>query len=111
MDRAALLKHVRTTHFAPADRERALADAQRIARYLHRSGADRVVGIGSAFDTQRAFTTRSDIDLAVRGLEPSTFYTVSARAANLTSFALDLIPLECATALLRRVVEARGVEL
>lgn len=111
MDRAALLKHVRATHFAPGDRERALADAQRLASYLYRSGAQRVVGIGSVFDSQRAFTTRSDIDLAVAGIEPSAFYAVSARAAGMTGFELDLIPLECATALLRRIVDARGVEL
>ena len=111
MDRTALLGHIRKTHFAPGDRTLALVDAQRIARYLYCRGARRVVGIGSVFDTQRTFTTQSDIDLAVEGIEPRTFYNVSARAANLTGFELDLIPLECATAPLRHVVDVQGVEL
>ena len=111
MDRAALLKHLRATHFASGDRALARAHAQRIARLLYGSGARRVVGIGSVFEAERPFTAHSDIDLAVEGIEPSAFYGVSAEAANLTSFALDLIPLECATLPLRRVVDTRGVEL
>lgn len=111
MDRSVLLDHIRRTRFAPGDKALALADAQRIARFLHGTGARRVVGIGSVFDAQRAFTRRSDIDLVVEGIEPAAFYAVSARAANLTDRHLDLTPLECASESLRRVVEAQGVEL
>ena len=111
MDRSVLLSHIRRTRFAPGDKARALADARRIARYLHGAGACRVIGIGSAFEPQRTFTSRSDIDLVAEGLDPGAFYAVSARAANLTDYHLDLTPLECATESLRRVVEAQGVEL
>ena len=111
MDRSVLLRHIRRTRFAPGDKARALVDAHRIARYLHRAGACRVVGIGSAFEPKRAFTPRSDIDLVVEGIDPGAFYAVSAQAANLTDFHLDLTPLECATEPLRRVAEAQGVEL
>ena len=111
MDRSALLEHLRATHFALGDRALALADARRIARHLYDSGATRVVGIGSAFDADRRFTARSDIDLAAEGIDPAAFYRVLAQAASMTDFALDLTPLECATAAMRRVVNEQGVEL
>lgn len=111
MNRATLLQHLRATRFAPGDRGRALADAHRVADFLYASGARRVLGIGSAFEGTRMFTSRSDIDLVVEGVAPSEFYAVSARAANLTDFPLDLTPLECATAALHRVVNAEGVPL
>ena len=56
MDRAGLLAHIRATHFESGDRDRAVADARRITRFLERSGARRVVGIGSAFDRTREET-------------------------------------------------------
>ena len=79
MDRRALLRHLRATHFESGDRTLAVSDARRIARFLGRSGAQKVVGIGSAFDSQRPFTHRSDIDLVVEGIDPGSFYSVSAR--------------------------------
>lgn len=111
MDRETLLNHLRRTHFESGDRERALADARRIAAYLQVHGAVRVVGIGSAFEATRPFTDRSDIDLVVAGIEPRRFYAVSAAAAALTDFSLDLTPLETATAGLRETVEHDGVDL
>ena len=111
MDCADLLAHLRATHFESGDRERARSDARRIARYLVREGARRVVGIGSAFDARRSFTDRSDIDLVVEGLEAREFYSVSARAAAMTRFRLDLTPLEAATPDLRRIAREEGVEL
>ena len=111
MDRETLLKHIRTTHFESGDRELALADARRIAAYLVEQGASRVVGIGSAFEPARPFTDRSDIDLVVEGIEPARFFSVSAGAAAMTDFGLDLTPLEVATEALRRVVRESGVEL
>lgn len=111
MDRSALLRHLRRTRFAPGDRAPALADAKRIARRLRERGARRVIGIGSLFEPERAFTSRSDIDLVVEGIEPSRFYAVSAQAAGLTDYRLDLTPLECATASLRRIADAHGVVL
>ena len=72
---------------------------------------DGVVGIGSAFDARRSFTHRSDIDLVVEGIDAREFYAVSARAAAMTGFRLDLTPLEAATPGLRRVAREEGVEL
>ena len=96
---------------SPATGEQALADARRIASYLVEQGASRVVGIGSAFEPSRPFTDRSDIDLVVEGIEPARFFAVSAGAAALTDFSLDLTPLEAATPALRRFVGEEGVEL
>ena len=111
MDRSALLDHLRATHFESGDRGLALSAARRIARFLKRNGARRVIGIGSTFDPWRPFTHRSDIDLVVEGIEPRRFYSVSARAAAMTDSRLDLIPAESATPALRRVVDESGAEL
>ena len=111
MDRDALLRHLRATHFESGDGCLALSDARRIAWFLVRNGAQRVAGIGSAFGPQRPFTHRSDIDLVVEGIDPATSYSVSARAAALTDFRLNLPPLESATPALLRVVGEQGVEL
>ena len=111
MDRAGLLNHLRATHFESGDRERALADARRIVAHLRNEGATRVVGIGSAFETTRPFTDRSDIDLVAEGIDPRRFFAVSASAARLTNFNLDLTPLETLTAAFRDSVDKYGVEL
>lgn len=108
MDRETLLKHIRVTHFESGDRELALSDARRISAYLVEQGASRVVEIGSAFEPSRPFTDRSDIDLVVEGIEPARFFSVSAAAAAMTDFRLDLTPLEVATEALRRVVTESG---
>ena len=92
MKRSVLLDHLRATHLKSGDRELALSNARRIARFLRSSGARRVVGIGSAFDPARPFTRRSDIDLVVEGIAPRMFYSVSARAAAMTNFDLDVTP-------------------
>lgn len=111
MDRRVFLAHVRRTRFAAGDRAAARADAQRIAVFLVREGATRVAGIGSAFVPGRRFTSRSDIDLAVEGLPPDRFIGVSARAAEMTALAVDIIPIESATGRMRRVIREEGVEL
>lgn len=111
MDRATMLEHLRITHFESGDRTQALADARRIATYLLDQGAKRVVGVGSTFDSSRPFTDRSDIDLVVAGIEPRRFYAVSARAAGMTDFTLDLTPFETTTPVFRRSLEQYGVDL
>ena len=111
MDRDVLLTHLRKTRFAPGDRARAQADARAIADYLKGQYGARVVGIGSAFVETRPFGQRSDIDLVVEGLPAAEFYRASARAAEMTSFSLDVIPFESSTPLLRERVEAEGVAL
>ena len=111
MDRDLFLRHVRRTRFHSDGRDAALGDARRIARFLMQHGARRVVGIGSVFAPGRRFTPRSDIDLAVDGLRPERFFRVSAQAAAMTDFPLDLIPIEAASAMFRRIVREDGVEL
>ena len=111
MDRDVLLAHIRATHFESGDRDRAEEDARRIARFLKRSGARSVVGIGSAFDRTRPFTHRSDIDLVAHGIPPGRFYAVSAEAAAMTGFALDLTAGETAAPALLAAVREQGTEL
>lgn len=111
MDREDLLAHIRATHFESGDRDRAVADARRIARFLEQSGARSVVGIGSAFDTERPFSHRSDIDLVVAGLPARRFFSVSAQAAALTRFHLDLTAEESATPALLRTAAEHGTRL
>ena len=111
MDRSVFLAHIRRTRFAPGNREKAQADAHRIADFLRVEGATRVVGIGSAFAPNRRFTKRSDIDLVVEGLPPRHFLRASARAADMTTFELDLTPAESATDYMRQAVDDEGVDL
>ena len=50
MDRDALLRHLRPTHFESGDGSLALSDARRIAQLLLRNGVQRVASIGSGFE-------------------------------------------------------------
>ncbi|MFH1569253.1 MAG: hypothetical protein ABIL09_14760 [Gemmatimonadota bacterium] len=111
MDRQLLLDHLQRTRFAPGDRDRAQAEARAIAAYLKLEYGARVIGIGSAFVADRPFRQTSDIDLVVEGLPAAEFFRASARATDLTGFALDLIPLESAPPLLRERVALEGVDL
>lgn len=70
-----------------------------------------MIGIGSAFVPDRRFTRRSDLDLAVEGLPPEHFFRVSAHAADMTAFELDLIPVETAADYIRQAVRREGVDL
>ncbi|MCE2558221.1 MAG: hypothetical protein J4F98_06275 [Acidobacteria bacterium] len=69
------------------------------------------MGFGSAFASDRRFTWRSDIDVAVVGLKPEDFFAVSAGAADMTDFALDIVPIESATEAMRHSLLEEGVEL
>ena len=111
VDRRLLLEHLRRTRFSSEGRERARSDARNIARFLYRQGARRVIGFGSAFTPSRRFTPRSDIDLAVEGLDSERFLPASSRAAAMTDFALDIVPLETATDFMRQSVQREGVVL
>ena len=111
MDRQPLLRRLRAMHFHSGDRPRALADARRIAALLREHGAARVFGIGSAFDSARPFTRRSDLDLVVEGLPPESFFRVWALAEKRTAVPLDLKPLETASDAFRATVNERGVAL
>ncbi len=111
MDRRVLLDHLRRIRLVPGDRDAAQCDARRIARFLQQQGARRVIGIGSAFASDRRFTRRSDIDLAVEGLAPEKFFRVSGQAADMTGFALDIVPVETATDAMRQAIVREGVDL
>ena len=111
MDRQALLRHIRATRFESGDRFRARVDARRIAEMLRRQGAKRVFGIGSAFEDERPFTHRSDLDLVVEGLPPALFFSAWAQAEELAAAVVDLKPLETATTAFRKAVRERGVSL
>lgn len=111
MDRRELLAHLRKTHFPPGDKKQALRDARHIAAFLKEEYGARVVGIGSLFSARRAFRRDSDIDLVVNGLPAAEFFSASAKAADMTSFSLDLFPLESASPYLRERVEQEGVPL
>lgn len=111
MDRNTLLTHLRRTHFAPGDRDRALADARAIAGFLKRVYGARVFGVGSLFEPDRRFRATSDIDLVVEALPPDRFFEASAKAARMTEFELDVTPLEDASEYMRTVVATKGVEL
>ena len=111
MDRDVLLDHVRRTRLPHGRRAQARSDARRVAEFLRQHGARRVVGFGSAFASDRRFTWRSDIDVAVVGLKPEDFFAVSAGAADMTDFALDIVPIESATEAMRHSLLEEGVEL
>ncbi|MFW6388093.1 MAG: nucleotidyltransferase family protein [bacterium] len=110
-ERSSLLAHLRKTRFSDAGRERALREARSVADYLKRTYGARVIGIGSAFARDRTFRSDSDIDLVVEGIPAEQFFAASARAADLTSFSLDLIPLESSTPRLRETMDTEGVPL
>ncbi len=56
-------------------------------------GVYKVVLFGSTLDQER-FCETSDIDLAVWGLEPQAYYQVRAELENMSSFPVDLVPME-----------------
>ena len=111
MNRRVFLDHFRRTRLPPGRRARARSDAGRIAEFLREHGASRIVGVGSAFVPGRRFTWRSDIDIAVAGLPAERFFGVSAGAAELTDFALDIIPIESATVAMHQALLEDGVDL
>jgi predicted nucleotidyltransferase len=112
VDRRAVLEYLRKTRFAEGDRASAEAQARSIAHYLKQEyGATRLVGIGSLFSSHKLFRPDSDIDLIAAGIPPDVFFRASARAADMTAFKLDLIPLESATPLVLERMEEEAVEL
>jgi predicted nucleotidyltransferase len=73
--------------------------------------ARRVVLFGSAIHPRR-FHSRSDIDLAVWGLDEREYYRAVARLLSLDpSFEVDLVQMEYARPLLRQTILREGVPL
>ena len=89
----------------------ALSDAKKIADCLAEQCGAVVYGIGSLFEPDRVFGPRSDIDLVAQGIPPARFFSITARAASLSSFDVDIIPLEDANNLIKQRTAEYGVRL
>ncbi len=93
-------------------RHRARKTARRVAEYLrHAYGAARVVLFGSMAGDEVPLGPRSDIDLAVRGLDKADYFEAVARVQDEAApFRVDLVRLEQCPASLRDVVRREGRE-
>ncbi len=73
-------------------------------------GAQKVVLFGSLLDIHRMHP-RSDIDLAVWGLDPKVYLQTVAALLDLSDFSIDLIEAESAPAKILAAIQATGIEL
>lgn len=91
---------------------RARQAAHRVARLLRKSyGASRILLFGS-IARDGALGPRSDIDLAVWGLNGTSYYEAVANAQDEAApFEVDLIRMERCSASLREAVQREGCEL
>ena len=90
--------------------QEARREAEALAKTLgKRYGADKVVLFGSVLEGDR-FHEGSDIDLAVRGLRPESFFAAWNKLEEASSFQVDLVTLEsCCASLKERVLTTGGV--
>ncbi|MBM4201523.1 MAG: nucleotidyltransferase domain-containing protein [Gammaproteobacteria bacterium] len=85
-------------------------EVRRIAAVLRdQFGATRVIVFGSL--VRGRFTERSDLDLAVEGLDAERFFAALAMANGLTDRTVDLKPLESLSPHFRERVLATGREV
>lgn len=90
--------------------KQAMAEAYDIAVLLHqRYGVTQVLLFGSL--VRGGFSTESDIDLAVAGLEKSDFYSALADANACARRWVDLKPLEALHPRFRRRIKETCIEL
>ena len=74
-------------------------------------GAERVAVFGSVLSDRR-FHQRSDVDLAVWGLDEKVYYRAVSRLLDLdTTISVDLIETELAPPALQAIIEREGVTL
>jgi len=94
-------------------RRRAQETARHVAEYLRRAyGVDRVVLFGSMDGDEVPLGPRSDIDLAVEGLEKAGDFEAVARVQDEAApFPVDLVRLEQCPASLREAVRREGREI
>jgi len=78
--------------------------AERLGKHY---GADKVLLFGSVLDGDR-FHEGSDIDLAVCGLRPGTFFAVWNKLEETSSFRVDLVMLESCRASLKARILTKG---
>ncbi|WP_139559087.1 nucleotidyltransferase family protein [Methylotetracoccus oryzae] len=85
-------------------------EVRRIAGVLRdQFGATRVIVFGSL--VRGRFTERSDLDIAVEGLDADRFFAALAMANGLTDRTVDLKPLESLSQHFRERVLATGCEV
>jgi predicted nucleotidyltransferase len=113
---AAYLPHIRRRWLAQQlawkERQEEAWEAAREAATLLRTrfAAEKVIAFGSLVHPGH-FSDRSDIDLAVSGIQPAVFFKAWAVAGGSCPFALDLVDLsDCAPAL-RDLIEGEGMPL
>lgn len=96
-----------------ARRRRARKTARRVADYLRRTyDADRVVLFGSMAEEEVPLSARSDIDLAVWGLDKMDYFEAVARVQDEAApFQVDLVRVEQCPASLREVIQREGREI
>ena len=88
-------------------RERALAEARRLAGMLKSNyGCRAVYLIGSL--AREEFEEGSDIDLVVEGLDPARYFRALGEIMAMSEFQVDLIPCEDANELVRDRVRSEG---
>ncbi len=94
-------------------RKRAMAVARRGADLLKKEyGADAVYLFGSLAEEPSVFDERSDVDLAVRGLDEAVYYRAVSRLLDLDhAFDVDLVQLETAPEGLVTKIETEGARL
>ncbi|MBN1422323.1 MAG: nucleotidyltransferase domain-containing protein [Planctomycetes bacterium] len=91
-------------------RERIRAELPRVVDLLRtRYGVRRVLLFGSV--ARGEIHERSDVDLAVEGLDPAEFFRAAGECMDLLSLPIDLIPLEAAPPGLRERIEREGEDL
>lgn len=94
-------------------RKRAMAVARQGADLLKKDyGVESVYLFGSLADETPVFDERSDVDLAVRGLDEAVYYRVVSRLLDLDhAVDVDLIQMETAPESLVKKIEKEGVRL
>ncbi len=81
-------------------RKKALLEVEHICQILsEKYRVERVILFGSLLDEDR-FNDRSDIDIAVEGLDSGAYFTALGEVLMASSFSVDLVPLEDASELL-----------
>jgi len=95
-----------------ARKRQALKLAREAARVLREKfGAEKIVLFGTLAHAEW-FSPWSDIDLAVWGIKPESFYTAVAFVTGLaSSFKIDLVDIKECRPALRKVIEVEGIEI
>lgn len=92
--------------------ESAWDDIKKIAKMLkEKYGAEKVIVFGSLLNKKR-FHKRSDIDLAVKGIDDELFYEAYGKIiGKYTDFKVDLVDIEDCKESLLKVINKEGKEI